>query len=638
MPISKILDNLENVTGSGKQYSAKCPAHDDRKNSLSVTEGRDGKILLHCHAGCRMEDILSAMRLTMKDLFPDPEEAGKGCPGKQHHEKGTVTDEYVYHTPDGTPLLKKVRIQYAEGKSFYWQHFNGASWKSGRNGIVPPLYNGNAMAKDRDIFVVEGEKDVKTMKQLGFVAVSLPDGADSRWRDEYGPPFTGKEVYIIPDHDAAGAKYADMLAEKIFPYADHVRVLDLRGVWSDLPEKGDITDLCYHLGQDETIRALGLLIDGTPVWLPQKNPPRFLARSAEEFGEDHTRFVWYPYIPVGDYSVLMAEGGASKTMFCCGVAATISRGELLPGDTVNKVPPEGNILMISAEDRGELLKKRLVESGANLSRIRILDCMDSEGLNFNEGIEDFRTMVMEAKPCLVIIDPWHAFLGDKVDINRVNALRPVLQRLANIAKEAECGMILISHVNKRAQGENANNAATGSVDLINASRSAIRIIRCDEPGKKDMRIAVHTKSNYAREGKSILYAITNGGGIRWAGFSEVDRSVLEEAARYHKTPFELLNLKEKGEEEENALAEAIRDLAKEGETVNISYEEMRETYGELIFGTGQPKKLLDKLANTLYAEGIRIRTGKNVKRDGKTYNGFSVTKSRASDDDHLPAA
>ena len=76
MPISKILDNLENVTGSGKQYSAKCPAHDDRKNSLSVTQERDGKILLHCHAGCQTEDILSAMGLTMKDLFPEPMKTG----------------------------------------------------------------------------------------------------------------------------------------------------------------------------------------------------------------------------------------------------------------------------------------------------------------------------------------------------------------------------------------------------------------------------------------------------------------------------------------------------------------------------------------------------------------------------------
>ena len=626
MVLTHILDQLENVTQNGKQYSARCPAHDDRKNSLSVTQEKDGKILLHCHAGCKTEEILSALGLTMQDLYPAREEARNGGRGKGGHEKGRVTDEYIYTDPSGTPVLKKVRLQYSDSKSFYWQHFTGSSWKTGRNGITPPLYNQNAMEKDNMIFLVEGEKDVKTVKQFGWTAVSLPDGAASRWREEYGPLFRGKEVYILPDNDSAGEQYARMLAEKLFGYADHVRILDLSEIWPDLPEKGDITDLCSRLGVDETIRAVAELCSRTPVWLPQSSPPRFLAKSAEEFGEDDTRFVWHPYIPVGDYSVLMAEGGAGKTMFCCGIAASLSRGELLPGDEVNTAPPPGNILFISAEDRGELLKKRLTASGANLARIRILDCMASEGLNFHEGIEDFRTLVLQARPCLVIIDPWHAFLGEKVDINRVNALRPVLQKLANIAKEAECGMILISHVNKRAQSENANNAATGSVDLINASRSAFRIIRCDEPGKKDMRIAVHTKSNYAREGRSVLYAITGGGGVKWAGFSDITRSVLEEAARYHKTPAELLIQREKDAEEENALANAVRELAVEGKIVNISYEEMRETYGDTIFGSGQPKKLLDKLANTIYVEGITITTGKNVKYKGKSVNGFSVTK------------
>ena len=638
MVLTQLLDQLENVTQNGKQYSARCPAHDDRKNSLSVTQEKDGKILLHCHAGCKTEEILSALHLSMQDLYPSPSEKQGKKPGREHHEKGRVTDEYIYHDSFGTPILKKVRLQYSDGKSFYWQHFTGASWKTGRNGITPPLYNQNAMEKDTMIFLVEGEKDVKTVKQFGWTAVSLPDGAASKWLEEYGPLFRGKEVYILPDNDGAGQQYARMLAENLYRYADHVRIVDLKAAWPEMPEKGDITDLCTRLGVDDTIRIVAELCSKAPVWLPQGSPPRFLAKSAEEFGEDNTRFVWHPYIPIGDYSVLMAEGGAGKTMFCCGIAASLSRGELLPGDEVNKTPPPGNILFISAEDRGELLKKRLAESGANLARIRILDCMASEGLNFHEGIEDFRTLVLHSEPCLVIIDPWHAFLGEKVDINRVNALRPVLQKLANIAKEAECGMILISHVNKRAQSENANNAATGSVDLINASRSAFRIIRCDEPGKKDLRIAVHTKSNYAREGKSILYAITNGGGVKWAGFSDITRSVLEEAARYHKTPSELLIQREKDAEEENALAEAVRELAKEGKTVNISYEEMRETYGENILGTGQPKKLLDRLAETIYVEGITIETGKNVRWKGKTYNGFSVTRHDPFGNPDDPAA
>lgn len=110
-------------------------------------------------------------------------------------------------------------------------------------------------------------------------------------------------------------------------------------------------------------------------------------------------------------------------------------------------------------------------------------------MDFTDGYEDFVQTIKRYNPRLVIIDPWHAFLGAGVDINRVNAVRPVFQRLANMAKVCNCGMILVSHVNKRAQGENANNAATGSTDFINAARSALRVIFNDEPGMKDTRSA-----------------------------------------------------------------------------------------------------------------------------------------------------
>ena len=578
------------------------------------------------------------MHIDMKDLFPSGEEKKGSKTGSA--EKGRLTDEYVYYDSDGTPILKKLRLQFPNRKEFCWQHFNGSSWVYGRNGIAPPLYNQNAMANDDQIFVVEGEKDVHTLKRMGFTAVSLPDGASSRWREEYGPPFLGKEVFILPDNDAPGWKYASMLAEKLYNFADHVKILDLKRKWENIPDKGDISDVAAEVGDQEAILGIGWLADNTDVWLPQPIAgSRFTAVRADCFEDDNTRFIWYPYIPIGDYTVLMAEGGAGKTMFCCGIAAAISRGELLPGDTFNSAPAEGNVLFITAEDRGSLLKSRLVESGAVLSRIYIMDCMSSEGLSFADGMDRFLAILKEIQPCLVIIDPWHAFLGANVDINRVNALRPVLQKLANAAKTCECGMLLISHVNKRAQGENANNAAVGSADLINAGRSAVKIVRFDEPGKKDMRAVVHTKSNYAPEGRSILYRITDGGGVRWAGFSDISRSVLEASARCHQTPSEYLESRQAAEEEEEALLDAIRELAKEGKTVNVSYEEMKERYGDAIFGSGQQsKKILDRLIGPLSREGITLVTGKGVKYRGKSLNGFSVTKKKPDHQDNNPAA
>ncbi len=356
------------------------------------------------------------------------------------------------------------------------------------------------------------------------------------------------------------------------------------------------------------------------------------AKKAAEFGEDNTEFAWKPYIPIGDYTVLMADGGTGKTIFCCGIAAAISRGEYLPGtETTEKAAP-ANVLIISAEDRGELLKKRLAVSGADLRKIYILDCMDSEGMNFTDDYVNFMETVKRYNPSLVIIDPWHAFLGADVDINRVNAVRPVFQRLANMAKACNCGMILVSHVNKRAQGENANNAATGSTDFINAARSAMRVIFSDTPGENNMRVMVHTKSNYAEAGKSVKYCITQDGGCEWAGFSDITRKTLEEAARFRKTPNEVLNQHSEQEEINFALIAAIREKAVKGKTVNVSYDEMKDIYGDDVFGSCQPKRVLDSIAFRLKKENINISTGKLVKYNNRARNGFSIFEFETIED------
>ena len=71
MQLDDFLIRLEGVKRSGSGYSAKCPAHEDKVSSLSVKRGEDGKILLKCHARCTQEQVVAAMGLTMKDLFPD---------------------------------------------------------------------------------------------------------------------------------------------------------------------------------------------------------------------------------------------------------------------------------------------------------------------------------------------------------------------------------------------------------------------------------------------------------------------------------------------------------------------------------------------------------------------------------------
>jgi hypothetical protein len=69
MSVTEIVQLLK-AKRSGEGWKAKCPAHDDRVPSLSIKEGSGGRILLHCHAGCSVDDILRALGMTRRDLFP----------------------------------------------------------------------------------------------------------------------------------------------------------------------------------------------------------------------------------------------------------------------------------------------------------------------------------------------------------------------------------------------------------------------------------------------------------------------------------------------------------------------------------------------------------------------------------------
>ena len=69
-PLELLLSRLDKVQGRGSRFKARCPAHNDRGPSLSVTEADDGRILVHCFAGCDVHQVVSAVGLSVSDLFP----------------------------------------------------------------------------------------------------------------------------------------------------------------------------------------------------------------------------------------------------------------------------------------------------------------------------------------------------------------------------------------------------------------------------------------------------------------------------------------------------------------------------------------------------------------------------------------
>ena len=70
-PVELLTSRLERVRKTARGYTARCPAHEDRDASLSVAEGRDGRALVKCFAGCEVAAVVHAVGLEVGDLFPE---------------------------------------------------------------------------------------------------------------------------------------------------------------------------------------------------------------------------------------------------------------------------------------------------------------------------------------------------------------------------------------------------------------------------------------------------------------------------------------------------------------------------------------------------------------------------------------
>lgn len=359
-----------------------------------------------------------------------------------------------------------------------------------------------------------------------------------------------------------------------------------------------------------------------------------LPTNGADIAEFEPHFLWKPYIPLNDYTVLYASGGSGKTFACNWIAAQITKGGFIKGDTdfysqeeakrTGKYPDPGNVLYISSEEEEGLIRERFIKSGGDQRRLYVLDRNKSLDMNFTDGHIPFTLSVQSCNPRLVIIDPIQAFLGKSIDMNRKNQLRPAMQRLATIAKKCNCGIILVSHVNKKDQSTNINYAVSGSTDIVDAARSALMVIQ--DPEERDGRILVHTKANYSALADSLKFHITPNGGFVYDGISMITRDVIEDANRKNKSLSDYMA--QQGEERttKEDLIDAIKELAVPGKSIIIAYDEMIDTFGDSIFGgASRPGSLIKKVIPALKQCGIEIEmntvNGKPKKKRYKDKSG-----------------
>lgn len=276
MTLTDILQRLDGVTGRNGQYMARCPAHNDRNASLSIGQGRDGRLLLKCHAGCSTEDICAVLGLSTRDLFAEIT-PGKAFPSygatptkRRGKTRSPIVATYDFKDDAGNVIAQKLR---RADKSFIWRRPDGkGGWIWNRDGVPPRLYVAGKL--ESPVFVVEGEKDADTVHSIGFNAASGADGAGpGKWRKEYSEQLRGLHVCVMGDNDAVGRDYAAETCNALHGVAASVRFLDISKAWPEIPEHGDISDYYAQFGPERTAELLAQLATG-PEWEPTSSPQK----------------------------------------------------------------------------------------------------------------------------------------------------------------------------------------------------------------------------------------------------------------------------------------------------------------------------------------------------------------------------
>ena len=220
-------------------------------------------------------------------------------------------------------------------------------------------------------------------------------------------------------------------------------------------------------------------------------------------------WLWKPYLPFGKLSVLQGNPGEGKTYFAMHLAAACTNGKLLPN--MERMEPFNVIYQTAEDGLGDTVKPRLIEAGADLDRVLVID--DSE-VQLTLSDERIEKAIVENNARLVIIDPIQAYLGADVDMNRANEVRPIFMRLGQVAQRTGCAMLLIGHLNKAA-GMQSLQRGLGSIDIAAAVRSVMFIGKLKHD--PTMRILTHEKSSLAPPGASLAFSLGDEGGFRWVG-------------------------------------------------------------------------------------------------------------------------
>ena len=229
-------------------------------------------------------------------------------------------------------------------------------------------------------------------------------------------------------------------------------------------------------------------------------------------------YCWTPYIPKRCVTLIQGDPQTAKSTVIRAVAAALSNGLPLPPNGEQSEPKR--ILIQNAEDDfSSVIVPHLKKLGANMSKIARINEDSTPLFFYDERIESYITLF---RPHICIFDTLQRYASGKVNLNDLTAVTALFDYLADIAKRYDCGVVVVSHLNK--SDSKAEYKGFGSVGIRASVRSTLTTGKIGEgTGRFGL---FHSKSNGTKAGATLEFEVYGNAEVRWIGISKLTESQL----------------------------------------------------------------------------------------------------------------
>lgn len=497
----------------------RCPWHDDRSVSAAIYQRDDGAWAYHCHAGgCAKDgDVYDVRKWRGGEAAPvqsrqhdplmsQPARTFDSLNAAKAHY-GDVVDVYVYGADKPTMAVFRVEPP-GQPKSFrQLSPTHDGKWAATAPPKPWPLYNQKRLAAADRIVVVEGERCVHALHNLGIVATTSPGGANNAANADWSP-LSGKRVVLWPDHDDAGRKYADAVAAALeaFPGCKVQRIDPANlGVLT----KGDAVDfiaICEREQPGSARLVIDTLLDTADEVGAEKDLAKWFADIAAgkvieaDWPWESVRSLTQALLP-GAVTMLVGAPGSAKSLLLLqavrhwndnGIPASVMEMEEgrryhLQRGLAQIASCSGLTRLSWVAQNGELAQELVKQHAEDVARLaRAVHAPDSANVTLSDVGEWVRAEMKRGKR-VVCVDPISsATTADRSWADELTFINTVKKA----AQEYGASAVLVIHPKKNPHGDTLDDMAGGAA-YQRLSSTALWLSNIAKPEHRSVRVRTH---------------------------------------------------------------------------------------------------------------------------------------------------